>query len=199
MRFGVFKIGKAKEKPDRDTIETEDAPADRIADHKKNRAKSLKEAEQQLIELTETVNVSEKLEDVPKPHGPLVELTIEPEEELVSEEKDEPVEAKKVAGTPVGKAEEKVVIAKAAAPAKAATESSAPAKAAAPAEAAAKAEDKKTTATAEKDDLNDLFSQEDDEVNPLANLINSLPDVTAQELIDDLQEIKEIILEAQKK
>ena len=47
----------------------------------------------------------------------------------------------------------------------------------------------------EVDSLNNLFSQDEEEENLLANLINSLPEVTAQELLDDLQEINEIIRE----
>jgi len=52
-----------------------------------------------------------------------------------------------------------------------------------------KAEDNSTT------DLNSLFSTDDEEENPLAALINSLPDVTARELMDDLDEIHRIIKE----
>jgi hypothetical protein len=48
------------------------------------------------------------------------------------------------------------------------------------------------------DSLGNLFSSQEEEVNPLANLINSLPDVSVQELIDDLGEIKGIIKEWQK-
>ena len=44
-----------------------------------------------------------------------------------------------------------------------------------------------------QDGFNNLFSNDEEEENPLANLINSLPDVTVQELLDDLQEIKEIL------
>ena len=55
--------------------------------------------------------------------------------------------------------------------------------------------EKEPSTEKEDDSINSLFNQEDDEVNPLANLINSLPDVTAQELLDDLGEIKEIIRE----
>jgi len=48
------------------------------------------------------------------------------------------------------------------------------------------------------DSINNLFSDEEDEENPLANLIKSLPDVTANELLDDLNEIQGIIKEWQK-
>ena len=41
--------------------------------------------------------------------------------------------------------------------------------------------------------LANLFSQEEEEENPLASLINALPNVAASELMDDLQEIRDII------
>ena len=44
-------------------------------------------------------------------------------------------------------------------------------------------------------DLNSLFSMNEEEENPLAALINSLPDVTVRELMDDLDEIHRIIKE----
>jgi hypothetical protein len=46
-----------------------------------------------------------------------------------------------------------------------------------------------------KNDLNSLFSTDEEEENPLAALINNLPDVTARELLDDLDEIHRIIKE----
>jgi hypothetical protein len=49
----------------------------------------------------------------------------------------------------------------------------------------------------EGDDLKNLFGQEEEEDNPLANLINFLPDVSVQELVDDIEEIKSIIKEWQ--
>jgi hypothetical protein len=47
--------------------------------------------------------------------------------------------------------------------------------------------------------LNSLFHQEEEEENPLANLIKGLPDVSADELMKDLNEIRDIIKEWQKK
>lgn len=47
------------------------------------------------------------------------------------------------------------------------------------------------------DDLKNLFSEDEEEDNPLANLINFLPDVSVQELVDDIDEIKSIIEEWQ--
>ena len=45
----------------------------------------------------------------------------------------------------------------------------------------------------DSDSLKNLFSDDEEEENPLEKLINSLPDVSAQELLDDLNEIKGII------
>ena len=47
----------------------------------------------------------------------------------------------------------------------------------------------------EEDSLKNLFSNDEEEVNPLAGLINSLPDVTASELLNEAQEIKIIVRE----
>jgi len=49
----------------------------------------------------------------------------------------------------------------------------------------------------EGDSLSDLFSQEEEEENPLAGLISTLPDVTAKELLDEVQEIKVMLSEWQ--
>jgi hypothetical protein len=43
--------------------------------------------------------------------------------------------------------------------------------------------------------LSGLFSDEEEEENPLANLIKSLPDYTTHEIVEDLNEIKRIIHE----
>lgn len=47
--------------------------------------------------------------------------------------------------------------------------------------------------------IGNIFSDLDEEDNPLANLIKALPDVAANELIDDLKEINDIIKDWQKK
>ena len=87
MRLGIFKIGKSKEVPDRDAAAVDDSNTRQVADHINKRTKNLKAAEQQLIELSDTANDPEKEEDAtPRPHKPLAELTIEPEEAPVKEE-----------------------------------------------------------------------------------------------------------------
>ena len=175
MRFKSFKIGKSKEKPDKDTAEVSDALATPIAvleEQVDNKTEELEATEQEPKELSDTTKDSEADKDAPpQPHGPLSELSVEPGDELSDEETD--------IGTLFGEADEQVKVAEAEA------EAGAEAEAAAPAEA-----EKQPATEEESDSLDSLFSQEEDEVNPLANLINSLPDVAAQELLDDLQEIK---------
>ena len=46
--------------------------------------------------------------------------------------------------------------------------------------------------------LNNLFDDEEEEDNPLANLIKSMPDYTTQEITDDLKELQRIIQEWQR-
>ena len=175
MRFKTFKIGKIKEEPDENNAETGDATATQIAgleEQVNNKTKELEATKQELQELSDKVNGSEEDENTPpQPHGPLDELTVRPDDELVMDDQADVV-------TLMGNSEEEVKV----------TEVVAGEVAPANAENAEVAVD-------ENDSLSDLFSQDEEEVNPLASLINSLPDVTAQELLDDLQEIKEIINE----
>jgi hypothetical protein len=49
------------------------------------------------------------------------------------------------------------------------------------------------------DSFKDLFTSDEEEENPLANLVRTLPEVTINELEDDLKEIKDIIKDWQKK
>lgn len=182
MRFKSFKIGKSKEQPDKDTAEAGDTLTAQIADMEEqvnNKTKELEATEQELKELSDTAKVSEEDEDTPpQPHGPLDELTVTPEDELLDVDD---------IGALLGEADEGLKVVEVAAGA------------AAPAEAkkepANEEAEKEPSNEKEDDSINSLFSQEEEEVNPLANLINSLPDVTAQELLDDLGEIKEIIRE----
>jgi hypothetical protein len=180
MRFKGFeslknlKIGKSKEEPEESTAEAGDISANQVAELEEqinNKTKDLEATEQQLRELSNKANGSEEDEGPPpQPHGPLSELTVEPDDELMDEETD--------ASTLLGEADEEVNVVEV------------EASAVAPAEA-----EKVPPKEAESDSLTNLFSQEDEEENPLAALINSLPDVTAEELLDDLREIKEIIQE----
>ena len=49
----------------------------------------------------------------------------------------------------------------------------------------------------ESDSLSDLFSDDEEEENPLASLITSLPDVTATELLEDMKEVQVLLREWQ--
>jgi len=181
-----FKIGKSNGKPDKDTAEAGDTLTAQIADMEEqvnNKTKELEATEQELKELSDTAKVSEESEEdedtPPQPHGPLDELTVTPEDELLDIDD---------IGALLGEADEGLKVVEVTAGADAPDEGLKVVEVAAGADAPAEAEK-------EDDSINSLFNQEDDEVNPLANLINSLPDVTAQELLDDLGEIKEIIRE----
>jgi hypothetical protein len=50
-----------------------------------------------------------------------------------------------------------------------------------------------------KDSLSSLFAQDEEEENPLAGLMRSLPEVDTHELLEDIKEIKGIIEDWQKK
>ncbi len=256
MRFKNFNISKSNNKPKEDKAESGDTTATQVGDIEEKinkKTKNLKKAAQQLKGLSDMSKDFEEDDMPPRPHGPLGELTVEPEDRLLDleaeadissllEENDEevtvievntgvaiPVEAEELGDEATVTAEADEMSNKANATAdidKASTEAifeaeadeasgevatkaeaedssaeaSAPVEAEKPsAEASTQAEAKKETKPADDNDsFNNLFSNEEEEVNPLANLINSLPDVTAQELFDDLKEIKEIILERQK-
>jgi len=178
MRFKSFKIGRSKETPDRDTAEAEEVstvPIANLHEHLKNRAKGLEETGQQLGGLADTPEAPEEARSAPpQPHGPLDELTIEPGEEIPDPDEETDV------GALLGEANEEVKLVEVGA------EGAAPAKA-----------EKEPAKEKEGDSLNNLFSQDEEDVNPLAKLIDGLPDVTTRELLDDLQEIKEIIHEWQ--
>jgi hypothetical protein len=117
-----------------------------------------------------------------RPHGPVAELTIDPEDTVETEviKEDEikiaPLNPEKGAKPHAAAAEK------------------APASMAA-AKPEVKPEEKKESKPAENDSLNSLFSNDEVTDNPLDSLIKSLPDVTTGEIMDDLSEIQRIIKE----
>lgn len=177
MRFKSFKIGKSKEKPEEDAVEAGDTAAPQEAETEEqlnNKADDLEKTAQLSEGTSDAANDSEEDKDAPpQPHGPLSELSVEPEDDLTYDDTDVGAPAEDT-----GEAAKVVEVGAAAAP---------------PAEA-----EKETKQEDESDSLSNLFSNDEEEVNPLASLINALPDVTAQELIDDLHEINEIIREWQR-
>jgi hypothetical protein len=110
----------------------------------------------------------------PGPHGPLGELSVGPEDGLVDVDFNDDA----AAGSPTEGSEEEVKLVEVG------TEGAAPAE--------AKAEAKPEEAS---DSFTSLFSNDEEEENPLANLINSLPDISVGELLSDLNEIKGIMEE----
>jgi hypothetical protein len=205
MRFkGLkgFTIGKSKEKPEDEKVDTNDATAAQIAEMEEkisSRTKGLEDTAQKLQELNEAVKKPEEDEDSrPRPHGPLSELSVEPEDQTMDVDLNTDVSTSDLLDedgkeTPVTKANELKLEGADTSPnnddievVKVNAEEATP--------VAEKTEPKPDEAD---DSFNNLFGDEEEEVNPLANLINSLPDVSAQELLDDLDEIKEIMKEWQ--
>lgn len=192
MRFKSFQIGKSKEKPENDE-EASDTLVTQITNLEEQvsgKTQELEEAEHQLKELSNIVQVSEEVKGVPpKPHGPLGELTVEPEEQSLNLDEDTDT------STLVEEFDEEApVVEVIKAESATTTEDQKEAEATAAAEP-----EKEASNNVEDDSLTSLFSQEEEEVNPLATLINSLPDVTPQELIEDLHELKEIMGEWQQR
>jgi hypothetical protein len=191
--FDNFSLGKLGGKNKKDSPVEITARASRIADMEtkiNGKTKDLKKATEKLNGLRTDAGIAIPVDVIPvRPHGPVAELTLEPEDlsdnsgialdEVIS---DEPV----TLGGDIKIAEvsaEKIAAVKAVPVAAAAL----------PVEG--KKEGKKDEKQDEADSLNNLFSQDEEEENPLASLINSLPDVTVRELMDDLGEIHRIIKE----
>jgi len=210
-----FKLGKPKEKSEREKIDIalKDITSERIEKMEKRiygRTKDLEEKTQQIQGLTDRSG------DVPLgPHGPIGELTLDTVEptnlaelRAMSESDDEEggvkvklVEVSAVsAPPPIKAAQVKLAEAKAALQKPPAIGSETKKESPKDAKPEVKAETKPEVKPEENgDSLGKLFNQNEEEANPLANLINSLPDVTTQELIDDIKEIKHIIKEWQVK
>ena len=82
MKFKNFQIqiGKKQENPENGTDEDSDVMVNQIAsleEQVNGKTRELEETEQQLKELSGTVQEAEE-ESPPQPHGPIGELTVEP-------------------------------------------------------------------------------------------------------------------------
>jgi hypothetical protein len=179
MKIKGFRIGKSKEKPKDNDSAAGNNTTEQIADMEEkinDRTKNLEETAQELQGLSDESPTSEESEAIPAgPHGPLDELTVDPDVKS-SDGDDFDIEADTLAE---GGEEIKVV------------ELGAGGAAPPEGEKEAKVED------TGGDSINNLFGDDEEEENPLVNLIKALPDVPASELIDDLNEIKGIIKEWQ--
>jgi hypothetical protein len=182
-----FKIARRKEQTAEETAAKQVTSLEaQVAE----RTMDLAAAEQQLRKLASTVSKSGKNGDTtPKPHGPIGELTLDAGEEPVIIDKEEITVVFKDKGKIETEETIKVVEVKAA---------TLPVPAPVPAPVLGKKEsEKKKEAEKKDDDFSNLFNNDEEVENPLANLIRSLPEVTPQELSDDLKEIREIIKERQ--
>jgi len=179
MKIGGFKMGKSKEGNGKDNAASGNPKVTQIAgleEQLNGRTSSLKKTEDKLKKLSSNGKNGKGNNDIlARPHGPIGELSINEEDdqtEIITAEKEpDAIEEKSAGGI-------KLVEVKATIPP--------------PPEKAAKVEPK-------ADDLNSLFASDDEEENPLASLIRTLPDVETNELMEDLKEIKEIIKDWQKK
>jgi hypothetical protein len=187
--FDVLSLGKHGGKNKKDSPEAKDAQAAKIAEMEakvNNKTKNLKKATEKLKGLKTEAGKAPPDDDIPaKPHGPAAELTLEPEDTLDSSgiKLDEVI------------SDEPVIIGGNVKVTEVSAEKAAAVKLVQVAAAAAPVEVKKGEKPDDADSLNNLFSDSQEDENPLASLINSLPDVTVRELLDDLEEIHRIIKE----
>jgi hypothetical protein len=203
--LGLPRLGGKTKK---DNVPEKDSKASKIAVMEKKmseKAKKLGKGTEELNGLAAVEDINKVLNTDPiRPHGPAKELTLDAEDQenagIILDEIEigapaKPGEDIKI-GVVTGVKAPDVKLSPVAAPVvSSVTAKAAVAVAVAPAAApAAPAEEKKEEKT-DDNDLNKLFSTDETEENPLAGLINSLPDVTVQELLDDLAEIHGIIKE----
>jgi len=202
--FENFSLGKLGNKNKTDSPVKKDAKAVKTADREakaSQKTKDLKKAAAAPDEIKDEDVIEIPTVDIPvRPHGPTAELTLDEEiggssglklDEQIS---DEPV----ILGGEIKVAPVTIETlgAMKAAPNPVPVSVITPTPVSAPAPAATlPVEEKKEDKPAESDSLNNLFSQDEEEENPLDSLIKSLPDVTVRELMDDLAEIHRIIKE----
>jgi hypothetical protein len=184
MKINIFGSGKPEKKVK--PIKSSVASA-QISDLEKQLGgwtNTLKQTEQRLKNLSDKVEPAKnadgtnekakavKLEVEPvRPHGPIGELSLESDNSLTDEIQPDELEDTEVA---------KMI--------EATPETDSPV-----------GEVKGDKTGGLSDSFKELFASDDEDDNPLASLVKSLPDVTVNELEDDLNEIKDIIKDWQKK
>lgn len=209
MRFKSFKIGKAEE--ENNSEGNGEISRQEVAEMEKkmsDKTKKLEDTARQIKDLSEASIEIDDNDNIPGPHGPLIELTVEPGDEITDidtekelkdlmdmsdddeEEEIKVVEVidKKVITTPtkeeMAQKEEQL-------------------RADAGENPVESVESKDLSAVDDlsgdgmDDSFANLFSDDEEEANPLANLIANLPEVSAQELVAELEEIKQLIKERQ--
>jgi len=206
MRFMGLKIGKSTEKNENGNAGAKGSTATHAAgleEQLNGRTNNLKQTAKQLKKLSDKVSSSEENEGIShKPHGPIAVLEVGAEDLLSGADI---IRKSDIGDLPEEEGEEVKLVevsAKAVTLPKSEAANPPKAQAATPPKAEATTppkEEKKPPPEDGSDSLNKLFSNDEEEENPLANLIRSLPDVTTEELIEDLNEIKAIIKDWQKK
>jgi hypothetical protein len=176
LNFGKKKDTEKGKPPANDTTATHIAE---LEEQLKDRTDGLVQTEKKLKRLSDKVNSLGEIDVAPElPHGPIGELAIEPVDALVGVDTDEEENTK--ADLEKEPEDENIVeVEREAKP--------------------QSREDRVVKSNLDADSLKALFTSEEKEVNPLVSLINSLPDITIDELMDDLKEIKGIIRDWQKK
>jgi hypothetical protein len=183
MKFGVFKTGKKEEgKENKPEKSAKVAQITDLEGQLKGRADSLKKTEAQLNKLTG--KGKEDGDILATPHGPIAELSLEAEPDPAAA--DSPAAKVNLAEPEVLPNGIKIVEVKINPDAPAVAEK-------------AKENEKPKDAKPNTNSFENLFAHDDEEENPLASLIRSLPNVETNELVDDLKEIKDIIKDWQKK
>lgn len=194
MRIKALKnlsIGKTKDKSKKVEIDVEDSETLEISEIKDEQKAKAETADPKLQEFSRrTGTIPESDDIIAKPHGPVAELSIEPEDM----ENDAGFTLDELDDNDSLKLGEEIKISEVSAESATSSPEEAPTAAIAPAEGL-KPEDQQETKLDDSNSLNSLFSEDEEEDNPLASLINSLPDVSLQELVDDLEEIHRIIKE----
>jgi hypothetical protein len=193
MKFSTFKFGKSndkgKEKGKASAIDTKATQIAELEGQLNDRTDDLKQTEKKLKKLSSKVDDISGIEPV-RPHGPIGELSIESGDPFAP---DDPIEAENIDTIPKEGVEDiKLVEVKPEAEKE-------PEPTLIPASAPAPAAEKVQKSDSIGDSLKDLFLTDEEEENLLANLIYSLPEVTTDELEEDLKEIKNIIKDWQKK
>lgn len=176
-----LKFGKKKDtekgKPPADKAAT--THITKLEGQLKDRTDNLAQTEKKLKRLSDKVNnLGEADVAAEIPHGPIGELSVEPVDALAGVDTDEEEDSK----ADLEKEPEDANIVEVEREAEPQSR-----------------EEREVKSNLDADSLKALFTSEEKDENPLLSLINSMPDITIDELMDDLGEIKGIIRDWQKK
>jgi hypothetical protein len=210
MKFGDIKKNLSLKKKDSaavpDDVLIESTSAEQIAEMKKrlaNRTRDLEEAQSRLQGLNKPDDDDDEDEDFVGPHPPLQELSLD-DIKLDDDDDEMRFDTPTDGGSPVQMVDMTRPDAAAEPVSEGLNLEDVPAETDTDADTETEAETESSAddevslePRGEGDDLKNLFSDDEEEEHPLANLINFLPDVSVQELVDDIEEIKSIIKEWQ--